>query len=286
MRRAAALALTLGLPLARLAGAPFEAASIKPASPNLPGGRIGAAAGVGGPGTADPGRIFYRAVSLKSLLTVAYNASGFQIAGPAWLDTELFELTATMPPDSTQEQFREMLQTLLADRFQIKMHREMKEFTGYDLVVARKGPKMKESSKTPAIPETGAADPPFQLGPDGFLVPPQRPGMFLQMTGSGGIRSTFRQETMGNLANVLQSQLEHPVNDATGLPASYDFVLNFAAEGIDLGRGRIPVSPGDPEPQPDIFAALQSQLGLKLEPKKEVVEVIVIDRAEKTPRAN
>jgi uncharacterized protein (TIGR03435 family) len=92
--------------------------------------------------------------------------------------------------------------------------------------------------------------------------------------------------TMQDLANSLQGQLKRPVTDATGLTAKYNFTLNFSMEGLDLGSGRIPVSPGDVEPPPDIFTALQSQLGLKLEPKKGPVDLIVIDHIEKTPTGN
>ena len=110
--------------------------------------------------------------------------------------------------------------------------------------------------------------------------------MFLQLTPLPGVRATFRQVTMQSLANTLQSQLKRPVTDATGLAAKYDFILNYSALGIDLGRGRIPVSPGDGDPQPDITSAVQSQLGLKLEPVKKPVEMIVILQVEKMVTAN
>jgi uncharacterized protein (TIGR03435 family) len=262
----------------------FEAASLKPATPNLPNGRTGAVAPTGGPGTADPGRITYRAASLKTLLMRAYDADNFQIAGPGWLDTELFEVAATMPPNTTEEQLRAMLRTLLTDRFALKLHRETKEFPGYSLVVAKNGPKLKESGSMPA--GSGAADDPRQPGPDGYFVAPQRPGLFFQLAGAGAARSSFRQYTMPALATTLQSQLQKPVSDETGLTGHYDFVLDYAREGLYFGRLRIPVSPGNPEPQPDLLAALPSQIGLRLEPKKTNAEVIVIDQASKTVKEN
>jgi uncharacterized protein (TIGR03435 family) len=181
-----------------------------------------------------------------------------------------------------------MLQNLLADRFKMAIHRETREFAGYALAVAKNGPKLKESKEAPTSQDDGAADPPLKPGSDGFFVPPQRPGMFLQMTVFPGARSTFRQVTMESLANILQTQLRRPVIDETGLIAKYDFVLNFSMQGLDLGIGRIPVSTGDPDagPLPDIAGALQGQLGLKLEPKKVSQEVVVIDRMEKTPSGN
>ena len=263
----------------------FDAASVKPATPNLPNGRTGAVAPTGGPGTADPGRITYRAASLKTLLQRAYDAENFQVSGPGWLDTDLFELSATMPPNTTEERFRAMLRNLLTDRFELKLHREMKEFPGYSLVVAKNGPKLREASEAPAVSDTAANGPP-QLGPDGYFVAPPRPGLFFQLAGAGAARSTFRQYAMPALAATLQSQLQKPVNDGTGLTGRYDFVLNYATEGLYFGRMRIPVSPGNAEPQPDLPAALPAQIGLRLEPKKTTAEVIVIDQASKSVKEN
>jgi uncharacterized protein (TIGR03435 family) len=144
----------------------FDAASVKPASPNLPGGRIvvGMLAPTGGPGTKDPGRIHYPRISLKYLLINAYGVNDYQISGPDWLDTEFFGIEATMSPDTTKEQFRAMLQNLLADRFKLKIHREAREGLAYSLVVAKDGPKMKESVEIPAAQDDG-----------GPKAPPQRP---------------------------------------------------------------------------------------------------------------
>src|SRR5438477_5528333 len=95
----------------------FDAASVKPAQPPTPDGqgRIMMRGPSGGPGSKDPGRISYPFMSLKNLLMTAYDVKNYQITGPAWLDTERFDITATMPPDTTKEQFRVMLQNLLAD---------------------------------------------------------------------------------------------------------------------------------------------------------------------------
>jgi uncharacterized protein (TIGR03435 family) len=110
--------------------------------------------------------------------------------------------------------------------------------------------------------------------------------LFFQLAGAGAARSTFRQYTMPALAATLQSQLQKPVSDATGLTGRYDFVLDYAREGLYFGRLHIPVSPGNPEPQPNLESALPSQIGLRLEPKKTTAEVIVIDQAEKTGQQN
>jgi uncharacterized protein (TIGR03435 family) len=157
--------------------------------------------------------------------------------------------------------------------------------------VGKGGPKLKQSAEATTPQDDGAPDPPLKPGPDGYFPPPERPGMFLQVTGMPGTadaRANFRQFTMPMLANILQNQLKRPVADETGLTAKYDLVLNFSTQGISLGNGPIRVSMGDGDPphQPDLAGALQAQLGLKLEPKKVSQEVVIIDHMEKTPTGN
>jgi uncharacterized protein (TIGR03435 family) len=267
-------------------GQTFDAASVKPAAPWVPGsGR--AMDPTGGPGTQDPGRIRYPFTTLKDLLMRAYGVQDFQIVGPGWLEMERFDIDAVMPPDTTREQFRAMLQNLLVARFQIKMHRETREVSSYALQTARTGPKFKESTENLGPQDASQAPPPLKPGKDGYFVPPRRPGLFLQLIGlSGAARETFQQSTMQELSNSLQGQLSRPVTDATGLAGKYDFTLTFATEGLNMGRNRMPVNPAAVENPPTIFAALQSQLGLRLESKKGPMETIVIDHVEKTPTGN
>ena len=100
----------------------FEVASIKPAQQPKPDaqGRMFMRRPSGGPGSEEiPGRISYPFVTLKNILMTAYNVKNFQVSGPSWLDNERFDITATMPPDTTMEQFQIMLQNLLLDRFQM-----------------------------------------------------------------------------------------------------------------------------------------------------------------------
>ena len=274
----------------------FEAASVKVSA--LPGAAGGAGLQrksgdrpvrddvSGGPGTNDPGRMHYPRVTLEFVLLKAYDLNNFQLFGPDWLGSERFDIDATLPAATTPEQFRSMLRNLLAERFQLKAHRETRELAGYALVVAKNGPKVKPSVEPPAKADDGVPDSQLRPGPDGYFPAPDRPGVFFQLAGMSAARSTFREVTMRTLAETLQSQLKRPVNDATGLSAKYDFVLNNSLEGLNLGSGRMLVSQGNSEPQPDLPAALQSQLGLRLEPKKVPVEVIVIDHLEKTPTGN
>ena len=113
----------------------------------------------GGPGSSDPGRIHYPIVSLKELLRRAYE-SYFEIKGPGWLDSEVVAVDATMPPDTTKEQFREMLGNLIVDRFNLKYHVEAKEIAGDSLVVAKGGLKIKESAETQLAQEPHDDAPP------------------------------------------------------------------------------------------------------------------------------
>ncbi len=291
----------------------FDAASVKPATPPTPDGRgmIMMSGPSGGPGTKDPGRIHYPYMTMKNILMNAYDVKTFQIVGPGWLDTERFDISATMPPDTTKEQFCAMLQNLLAERFKLAIHRETKELPMYSLVVAKGGPKMKEAAEIPAPKDDGDAAPPPpplpmqpKIGADGFPVLPQlagRGGLFMIMM-NGRARFIGQQQTMQDLAKILTNQLSRPVTDATALKAKYDFTLTFSPEGMNGPMGPLPPPPpppgggggggapaaGLPEAEPllDIFGAVQAQLGLKLEPKKGPVEMIVIDHIEKTPTEN
>ncbi|HEV2446776.1 MAG TPA: TIGR03435 family protein [Candidatus Sulfopaludibacter sp.] len=290
----------------------FEVASIKPATPPTPDGRgrIMLQGPSGGPGSKDPGRIHYPFMSLKNLLMNAYDVKNFQIVGPPWLDSERFDITATMPPETTKEQFRVMLQNLLAERFKLAVHHETKELPMYALTVAKSGPKLQEAKETPPPADGDVLPPPPPGGPkmgaDGFPeLPPGilgRPGMFNIMM-PGRARFVARQQTMQDLAQRLTGQLNRPVADETGLTGKYDFTLTFQpTEGMMGPMGALPVAPPPPggaaggapasmapegaELPPDIFRAVQSQLGLRLDAKKGSVDVIVIDHMEKAPTEN
>ena len=299
----------------------FDAASIKPAAPLTPDGRgmIRILGPSGGPGTKDPGRINYPGMNLKYLLFTAYGVKPFQISGPAWLDTERFDVVATMPPGTTKEQFRIMLQNLLAERFKLTIHRDSKELPMYSLTVAKGGPKMKVSqgsatvdADAPMAPPAGPPPGPPKMGADGFPDLPMpvsgRSGVFNIMM-PGRAKMIAQWESMQDFAERLSNQLAKPVVDETGLAAKYDFTLIYLPEQMNGPMGMMapppPPPPGagggmvtggeggrgpgttpDSEPVATLFAALQSQLGLKLDAKKGPVEIIVVDHMEKTPSEN
>jgi len=253
----------------------FEAASIKPSAPPPPDGggfRIGTK---GGPGTATPGIFTAENFLLSGLVTLAYDVKRFQVTVPGWMDTERFDIRANVPEGATKEQFRAMLQNLLTERFKLTVHRENKEMMVYGLVTGKSGPRFKESGDAPAntpAPNGPAANGP-KLDADGFPILP--PGVS-QIVVRGKARRQTTNETMDKFVTFLANQVERPVTDATGLKGKYDIAIAWST-GTP--------SPGD-EQVISIFAAVQDQLGLKLEPKKGMVEMLVVDHAEKSPSAN
>jgi uncharacterized protein (TIGR03435 family) len=235
------------------------------------------------------------------LLTMVYNVQRLQVRGPMTLESERFEITARVPAGATREQLRTMIQSLLADRFKLKLHRESKEMASYQLMVARNGPKFKASGTEAATPAGGTSLPPGPGGPppldkDGYpITPPGRESMMAILPGRARIRAV--QETMPQFAARLSNFLGQPVNDATGLKGKYDFLLSWSPEeGRSFVAGApppppylVPDGPPTSAPQemgPTLFTALQQQLGLRLERKKAPVELLVIDHIERSPAKN
>jgi uncharacterized protein (TIGR03435 family) len=299
----------------------FEVASVKPAEPQ-PVGMMRVRMS-GGPGTPDPGQLTYTNVSLKNVLLNAYDVKGYQINGPNWLDGERFDIVAKIPQGATKEQFQQMLQNLLAERFNLTLHHETKELPMYALVVGKGGPKLKESVEEDAATPLGAAAPPpappgrdeagpvrLKMGADGMPQLPSGMGkngmitmMMIDQHGGGGmrVRMVGKGQPISALLEPLRNQLGRAVVDATGLKAKYDITLDFAPDGLNGPMGMMPPPPpphdgaaggGPPMASapdmggPTIFTALQEQLGLKLEQRKGPVDLLVIDRLEKVPTEN
>lgn len=255
----------------------FEAASLRPMeavrSPHIEGG----------PGTNDPGRIRYNGITPRYLILEAYRIRDFQLVAPAAkaLDSRGYELAAKLPAGATKADLRFMLQSLLAERFHLAVHREQREMQGYELTVAKGGPKLK-----PAIGSAPVADdfdplppaPPNELevGEDGYPNVPPREGSWMVVLRSGYSRMRQLHASMADLAGLIANHLDRPVADATDLNGRYEFTLSWAAGVPSTGA----------EPAPDIFGALQQQLGLKLAPWRGPVDVIVVDRFDREPVAN
>jgi uncharacterized protein (TIGR03435 family) len=276
----------------------FEVASVKPSTPSSDG-RI-RIMNRGGPGTSDPGQVTYTSITLKNLLTIAYGVKNYQVSGPGWLDTERYDITAKMAPETTKEQFALMLQNLIAERFKLTLHRETKDLPLYELAVAKGGPKLKPwiaDPNAPAPPEPGGPPGPPPTGKDGKPIVP--PGATMIMFSNGRMQMMTKKQSLPRLADMLANQLGRPVIDKTGLMGDYDYTLEFSPEGLSSGPFGAPLPPPPPpgagapagpaggdQEAPSLLTAVQEQLGLRLDSKKGPLDLLVIDRADKTPVEN
>jgi uncharacterized protein (TIGR03435 family) len=233
----------------------FEVATIKPAPPEEQGRFIR---------MESAHRFFAKSYTLRGLVAAAYNLTPRAISGgPSWTDSDKYNVLAATPGEvrpNPDEQMT-MLRNLLADRFQLTFHRERKEFSIYALSVAKTGSKLKESTAPPdGLPELIN------------VITPEK---------DGGYRIVLpaRNATMAQFASMMQRAVfDRPVLDQTGLTGKYDFDVEWRPDESQFG-GNIRANPDSSKP--DLFTALQQQLGLRLEATKGFVEALAIDRVEK-----
>jgi uncharacterized protein (TIGR03435 family) len=249
--------------------AEFEVESVKPNTSAAPIVRIFMAPG-------NP-RFAATNINLRMLITFAYTVKNFQISGGSGvIDAGRYDIEAKAADSKpTLEQIRSMLQTLLADRFKLAVHRETKEVPIYALAAAKGGTKLVESKEGGCV----GFDPASLPGPG----QPQRMfcGLLIGPNTAKGGKIAMKEFTDG-LSNILG----RPVVDKTGYTGNFDLALEFSQEGVDMVGlfGGAPFSggkPSDDDSRPSIFTVLQDQLGLKLESQKGPAEVLVIDHAEK-----
>jgi uncharacterized protein (TIGR03435 family) len=281
----------------------FEVASVKPSN----SGRLGPLAG--GPGTEDPTRIAVVGITLARLIYIAYDVPFDQISGPAWLQQEFYDIAAKVPPDATKDQVKLMWQSLLADRFGLVLHREPKEFPVYDLTVVKGGAKLKPT----AYPDAKQAKPgdfpsPPVLDANGYPVIPAGISGVQGTPGGGVSHTTFQAQPISGIVTRIQvyfGSITGPntwaparVVDKTGLTGLYDFKLELAG-ALGIGAAFQPqqtvgasAGPGgmidiqDPGGGPDLFTALEKQLGLTLTKSKTAFDVLVVDKASRVPTEN
>jgi uncharacterized protein (TIGR03435 family) len=279
----------------------FEVASVKAAEPldaaKLAAGqqRIGA--------TLDAARVDLRSLSLGDLIRTAYKVKSYQLSGPEWMNTERFDVMAKLPEGAKRADIPEMLQTLLEQRFQLMLHRTTRELPAYALVVAKGGPKLTESPPDPNAPVaggTGAVQYDAGLDNQGVVTSTGPNGTVRQTSGPNGMHLDIRNMTMPVLAEYLARFTERPVTDMTALKGNYDFVLDLSREELlnvarasgmavsGPGAGEAGRAPVEAAADPSAVSLANSieLLGLKLEPRKLPVEVLVIDHLEKVPVAN
>jgi uncharacterized protein (TIGR03435 family) len=201
----------------------------------------------GGPGTDDPSRYTCTYCGLDFLIEDAYYVPFYRLANANRLPDTRFYVVATIPEGATKEQFQRMLQSLLADRFKLAVHREKREIQTLRLLVAAGGPRLKVYVD---------GEPPLKDQPH------RPPGIYYRVQG----------RTMAEFASVVAFYFAEPVVNATDLDGKYDFDIWF---DTDLRDTNVPT----------LGAAIHS-LGLKVESQKGPVEMIVADHVDKTPTAN
>jgi uncharacterized protein (TIGR03435 family) len=219
----------------------FEVASIRPAIQD-------------GDHDSDGDQGFYKVhnYTLKRLVAEAWQIDASVVSGGSgWVDSNSYDITAKIPPVAPGQKradYRVMIQNLLAERFHLVIHWEPHRISGYELVLAKKGPKLER-----AKPGDGSE------------------------SHSNGSRLTATNVTMEAFARRLSRDRDigKLVVDKTGLTGGFNFMLAWMPEKLEAARD------ASPDESPSIFAAIQEQLGLRLEAAKVAVQAVVIDRAEK-----
>jgi uncharacterized protein (TIGR03435 family) len=211
-----------------------------------------------------PDSVTMRNVSFRSSIRWAYHVMDYQINGPDWLGNERYDIAAKSAAPVTEDQLRVMLQGLLADRFKLTLHRVTKELPAYVLVVAKNGPKFKESTE----------DGEMSVRPD-----------------QGRLQVTVQRAPVSQLVDGLSQMLRAPIIDQTGLKGKYDVTIDVAKYIPDMEAARKSAAEGGAgaaalDPVPIIMNGLQEELGLKLESRKVPLDLLIIDRAEKVPTEN
>jgi len=263
----------------------FEVATIKPADPSSQGQFVRRQPG---------GRMSTSNMPLRELVRFAYAVQDFQLDGvPAWASNERYDINAKaegdlppMPPGSESDPMILMFRSLLAERFQLKVHRETRDMPVYALIrlrAERLGPGL-EPSKLDCQAIVSAAQAAARAGGP----PPQPPPPDEKGRPSCGIRGGFgtlagNGFAMAQLVNTLAQLVRRTVVDRTGLTGPWAFDLKFAMDANQMPFAPPPgvqLPPIDPD-APSIFTAVEEQLGLKLESTRGPVDMVIVDRLER-----
>jgi uncharacterized protein (TIGR03435 family) len=244
----------------------FEAASLK-AAPAATSGSV-AMSCTGGPGTASPGRLTCSHAALAMLVVTAYDVPFYRLKAPEWMlwggNSGGYDIAAKIPEGTTNEQYRIMLRGLLAERFHLQVHHEMRENQQYSLVAGRGAPKL---TRSVGVLENGARR------------------MAVEFV-DGKMRVTAKHMSMRALAGYLETQTSSPTADNTGLDGEYDFTLEFSPDPRWRGLAESPSIADYTKDAQNLFSALQDQLNLKLETTKAALDFLIVDHADKLPTEN
>jgi uncharacterized protein (TIGR03435 family) len=276
--RAAALVL---LPSLLAFGQDFEVASIKPSDPSA--------------GKTTAGLHIDGAMVRYSSLSLEYNLKNYQISAPDWMVSGRWDITTKLPDGADPKQIPAMLQALLRDRFQMKMHRETKEFPVYGLVVGKGELKLKESPPDTAVE---GAEPPRSAniaaaGSSAGAVVTYGNGAYFTLADN---KFVGKKLPLATIADALARFADRPVVDMTNLKGNYDFTMQFSPDDFRVMMIRAAIASGvalppealrlaDASSGDTLFSAVEA-LGLKLERRKAPLEMLVVDQALKTPTEN
>jgi uncharacterized protein (TIGR03435 family) len=224
----------------------FEVASVRQAQE---GGRRGPFESV----QVSPGSLTMRAVRFRTAVAWAYGVRDFQVTGPDWMDRVGFDIVAKSAGEAKENELRLMLRTLLAERCKLEVHLERKEQPAWVLTIGKNGlnPNIKESDSD--------GDP---------LIQPN--------LGKGEV--TVKRAPVGQLVELLAKVLRGPVVNETGLDGKYDATVNILKY--------MPDGTGAPDLEALAIRAIQAEFGLKVEYRKTMMDLVVVDRAEKAPVEN
>jgi uncharacterized protein (TIGR03435 family) len=247
-------------PRAISAPAEFGVASLKPNTSGMPGYSV----------RVLPAGLTARNITLKRLIAIGYSVTDYQIfVSLPWLDSAGFDLEARSAGPTDLSHVRPMVQSLLNDRFKLKIHRETRELPIYSLTLAKSGGKLGAG-----LVESAAG----ACGPVNAESPPSAAACGTVTPGPGRIRG--QRGRISQLADRPSTILGRTVVDKTGLTSVYDMELTYTPDP-SMTQQLPPGFPGSDVPGPSLFTAVQEQLGLKLTAGKGPVEVIVVDTAEK-----
>jgi len=224
----------------------FEVASIRPSTPT-PDGNVHVWM------SSDAGMLRYTNVTLRDCLRVAYDVKEWQIQGPDWIGSARFDIVAKLPAGTSESQIPEMLRAALRQRFKLTAHHETREAAIYALLVAKGAPALKPVAVPAADVDTGTS----------------------MATDESSVHLKAPMATPATLAELISRFAQHPVIDMTGLQGRYDFDVALSWETVrDMQSG-----------SGSIHDSLQ-RYGLKLELRKSPLEMLLVDRVEKTPTEN
>lgn len=261
----------------------FEVASIRPTPDDGAGANIGL--------RVTGKLVHYGGLTLKDYIGMAYSLDGQQVIAPEWTNEQRFEISATLPDGATREQIPDMLQALLAERFQLKVHKESREFPVYALVVGKGGLKIKGSPVDPSAPPPAATETQGGATNSGVVIN-MRGGTFTIADNKFAIRNL----TMDDLALALTRFSDRKTIDATGLTDRFDLTLELTAE--DFGfvmtqgllnngymRGPQALRQLDGAPS-NLLGRYITKTGLALEERRAPLEVAVVDSVARAPTEN